>query len=168
MAHGNAKHIGNHLGKHGPVALPLRRGRHLHRDRAHRVEGDAGGRLGPVLRPGLAAVGGCEDGSDVAHVRHAGLDGGCVADPIEPAFRAGRVPAALELVQGAVADCSVQSPPIIPGIVDGTGRGAVRKGVGRDQVAADHVERIKAELDCDAVHQPLEGVIDLGSSEAPH
>ena len=55
---------------------------------------------------------------------------------------------------------------IVAGIEQGAGRGPVGKRVGRNEISADHVDRIEIELDRDALHQPFERVIDLRTAEA--
>ena len=122
-----------------------------------RIEGDGRGRLRAVLRACLAALRGGEHGGDVAHVGDAGLDRGGVADAVEPPVARASSRRALQLVEPAVARGDVDArADSRRNRAKRAGRGAIGKGVRRDQIAPDHVERIEAEFDRDPLHQPLE------------
>ena len=148
------------------VALALHRhvGRHRHRAERIDIEGDHGHRA--VLRTGaLAGVRG-QQRREVAHVGHAGLDHRGKADAVKLAGGARRVAPALEIVEPAVADRGRDGARVIAGIVERAGGGAIGKFRRRNEIAPDHVEVVEAELDRDALHQPLDGEIELRAAEA--
>src|SRR5690606_10199217 len=60
----------------------------------------------------------------------------------------------------------VDRPLVVTGVVKAAGRSAIGKSAVRNEVRADYVQRIEAELDGDALHQPLQRVVDLRSAEA--
>ncbi len=158
--------VGDDLRQHGLVALALHGDVGGHRDRAERidVDGDHGHRA--VLGPGaLAGIGG-EQRREIAHVRHAGLDHGGKADAVEPAGGARGVALAPEIIEPAAADRGRHGAPVVAGIVEGAGRGAEGELGRGNEVAPDHVEMVEPELDGDALHQPLEGEIELWPAEA--
>ena len=136
------------------------------RYRAERIDIDGGHGHRAVLGSGALAGLGREQRREIAHVRHARLDHGGKADAVElPAARAAsrRAP---ERVEPAVADRRRHGARIVAGIVKRAGRGAIREAGGGNEVAADHVERVEAELDGDALHQPLQRQIELRPAEA--
>ena len=97
---GKAEHLGHHLRQNGAVTLSLRDGGDLDRDGADGIEGDRGGRLRAVLRAGLCPLGRGQDGRDVSHVRHAGLNGGRIPDAVKTALGARRSLSAAQFGQG--------------------------------------------------------------------
>ena len=148
------------------MALPLRHRGDVHGDATDRIDRDGRGGLGAVLRAGLAAFGWRQHGGDVAHVGHAGLDHGGIADTVETALGARGVAARLEFSERAFVDAAPDRLLIVPGIEQGAARRAVRKAVGGDQIAPDDVERIETEFDRDALNESLQREIDLRAAEA--
>ena len=159
------EHVGHDLRQNGAMALPLRHRGDVNRYAPDRIDRDRRGGLGAVLRPGLAALGRRQHGRDVAHVGHARLDHGGIADAVELALRARRIAARFELGERTLVDAAPDRFLIIAGVEQRAARGPVRKRIGANEIARDDVERIEAELDRDALNQTLEREIDLRAAE---
>ena len=164
----DAKHVGHDLRADSHVALPGGRGRNRHHHTAQQVDTDRGACNGAVLRAGLAACLGRRGRSDVAHVRHRGLDNRRKADAIEPPFGPRDVTAALQFVVGACFQRARHRQLVVAGIEQRAGCSAIGKGVGRNEVTAVDVERIEVEFDRDPLHEPLKREIHLRSAEAAY
>ncbi len=80
-------------------------------------------------------------------------------------MRSRGLPGSKQLREFTLGDRFFDRAGIIAGIEQAAGRGAVRERIGGDEVAADHVEWIAPQLDRDALHEPLERVIDLRTAE---
>ena len=160
------KLVGDDLRQHGLVALPLHRHVGGHRDRAERIDVDGDHRDRAVLRTGLVAHLRREQGREIAHVRHRGLDHDGKADAVLAAGGARRISSSLQIVEPAIADRSLDRPVIVAGIVERTRGGAIRKLVRRYEIAPDDIEVIKAKLDRDPLHQPFQREIKLRAAEA--
>jgi hypothetical protein len=81
---------------------------------------------------------------------------------------AGLVAATFELGQPALAHRQFEGRRIVTGIEQRAGRGAIRKGLGRDEVATEDVQRVQPELDRDPLDQAFEREIHLRPAEAAH
>src|SRR5580693_4696937 len=135
-------------------------------DATQRIDRNRGRRLGAVLWTcGTPLVGG-QHRADVTHVGDRRLYHRGIADAVETAFGSRPFAPASQLVEPALLDRDVQGALIVAGIESGTGGTAIGKGVGRHQVAADDLERIKPEFDGHFAHQSFEREIDLWAAEA--
>ncbi len=150
------------------MALPLRRRIGDHTHLAVTVDGHGRGADRAVLGACLAPHIDRQQHRQIAHVRDARLGRARQADAVELALLARRFAPGDQLVQTALANCGVERLLIVPRIEQRTGGSAIRERIGRDEIAADHVERIELQLDRDALHQSLEREIDLRSAEAAH
>ena len=128
------------------------------------------GRIGNVaaLGPGLATLFNRNDRAQVAHVRLGGLDHGGKSDSVEPARGSRLLAAAAQFRQSAVALGHGDRRLVIAGIDQRTGRRPIWERARRNEVLADHIERVEAQLDGDAMHQPFEPEIDLRAAKAAH
>ena len=160
------KPVGDDLRQHRLVALALHGDVGGDRHRAERIDVDGHHRGRAVLRSGLVARLRRQQGREIAHVRHGGLDHDGEADAVFPAGLARVVAALLQIVEPAVADRDLHRARIVAGVVKRAGRGLVGKFLGRHEIAPDHVEMIELELDRDALHQPLQRQIELRAAEA--
>ena len=160
--------IGDDLGQRRRLPLALGNAIGGDRDAAQRLGGDRRVGNGSALEAAPDAVLVGQDGAEVSHVGLAGLDDGAVADAVKPPFGPRLVAARLELVEPAVADRHLDGPRVVARIVERPRRRPVGEGAGGDQVAADDVEGIEAELDGDALHHALDAEVHLRPAEAPH
>ena len=135
-------------------------------DAAQRIDRDRGRRLGAVLRTCDTPLAGGQHRADVTHVGDRRLYHRGIADAVETAFGPRPFAPAPQLVEPALLDRDVEGALIIAGIQSGTGSAAIGEGVGRHQVAADDLQRIKPELDGHFAHQSFEREIDLWAAEA--
>ena len=167
VARPDAQCVRDDLGEDGAVALPLRRRRDVHHDRAGRIDGDRRARRRAVLRPGPRALRGGQHGGDVAHVGDARLDHRREPDAVTASGASRGVAPCAKPREASAAGGGVERRAIVAGVEQGAGRGAVRERLLRDQVAADDVEGVEPEGLRDAVDEPFEGEVHLRPAEAP-
>ena len=159
--------VGDDLGEHRHVALPLGDGIGGDVYRAERVDIDRRVRHRAALRV-LLALFARQDVGEIAHVGLRRLDDRGVADAVETAFRAGLVAALPELFQLAFVRRLLERRRIVARVEQRARRGAVGEHAGGHEIPADHLVMVEAELDRDPLHQPLDGVVHLRTAEAPH
>ena len=147
------------------MPLALHRDVGGHRNRAERIDVDRHHRYGAVLRTGFLPRVGGEQSRQIAHVRHARLDDGGKADAIMPAGRPRRFAPLLQFFEPPATDSGFDGLQIIARIVERAGRGLVWELGRRNEIALDDVQMVEIELDRDALHQPLDGQIELRSAE---
>src|SRR5438105_4872657 len=92
----------------------------------------------------------------------------CTVPATAGAKRLEKLPDAIDQASRAVTlvERLLDRAGIIARIEQAAGRGAVGERIGGNEVATDDVEGIAPQLDRDALHEPLERVIDLRSAEA--
>ena len=161
----NPKHFGDDLSDGGLMALPLRCRGHMHTDVTQRADVDGCGGDSAVFRTGLAPLFGCHRGGDVTHVGNRGFNDGGIANAIDSTFGPRLITTFEQLVESTVSRRQGNASLVVAGIEQRTGGRAIWEGIGRHQVAADHVQRIKLQLHGDMLQQPLQGEIYLRATE---
>ena len=161
----NPKHFGDDLSDGGLMTLPLRCRGYVHADVTQWADVDGCGCDSAVFRAGLAPLFGCHRGGDVTHVGNRGFDDGGITNAIDSAFGTRLITTFEQLVETAISHRQGNACLVIAGVEQRTGGRAIREGIGRHQVAADHVQRIKLQLHGDVLQQPLKGEIHLRTTE---
>ncbi|MNQ56228.1 hypothetical protein D3C85_703440 [compost metagenome] len=161
----NPEHFGDDLSDRGLMALPLRCRGHVHTDVTQRADVDGCGGDSAVFRTGLAPLFGRHRGGDVSHVGNRGFDDCGITNAIDSAFGTRLITTFEQLVETTISRRQGNACLVIAGIEQRTGGRAIREGIGRHQVAADHVQRIKLQLHGDVLQQPLQGEIHLRATE---
>jgi hypothetical protein len=97
-----------------------------------------------------------------------GIDHGGVADAVELAPFPRQLAPAAELIQASTIHRLIDRGLVVAGIVQAAGRRAVGKRIGGNEIAADHIERVLAQLDGNRMHHSFQREMDLRRPEAAH
>ena len=162
----HAQDVADNLRGNGPVALSLRRRRHVDGDPAERIDADGGALRIPGLRQRLRPLGCGLRQRDVAHVRDRRLDHARNPDADEPAGLARRRLLVSPLLVAGELERSLQAGRVIAGVVETTRRGAIWKLVFSDEIPSCELGRIEPESPSRDRHRALEREVHLRSAEA--